>query len=76
MFKALIEKIVAVFAQPRAGVVVPVDEKVEKAMQAPYKIESPAAWPFPTEKPAIDVTAKPAEKKPAKKRTYKKKTQA
>lgn len=68
MFKTIINKIVALFSQPRAGVVVPVDERVEhvnSVMDAPYKVEAPVQQ-------APVQPKKAAKKTPAKKPTAKK----
>ncbi len=37
--KLILERFIAAFAQPRHGVVQPVDEKVKAVMEAPYKLE-------------------------------------
>lgn len=72
MFKALVNKITALFAQPKAGVVVPVQEKVEAVMKAPIveivpelKVQpkKPVAKKAPTKK-----TTKPTAKKAAAKK--------
>ena len=69
-FKLILERFINAFAQPRQGVVAPVDEKVKAVMEAPYKLE-----PLVTIEPKLTV-AKPkttkAPAKPAAKKTTKK----
>lgn len=73
MFKTIINKIVALFSQPRAGVVVPVDERVEhvnSVMEAPYKVEAPVQQA--TVQPKQTVKKAPVKKAPVKKPAAKK----
>jgi hypothetical protein len=77
MFKTIINKIVALFSQPRVGVVVPVDERVEhvnSVMEAPYKVEAPVQQAPAQPKQTVKQTVKkaPVKKAPAKKPTAKK----
>jgi hypothetical protein len=52
MFKALVNKITAVFAQPKVGEVAPVQEKVEAVMKAPIVEIVPELKVQPKKKPA------------------------
>lgn len=70
MFKALINKITAVFAQPKIGEVVPVQEKVEAVMNAPIVEITPKQQPKPQPKKT------PAAKKTAPKKNTSKKKQS
>jgi hypothetical protein len=71
MFKALVNKITAVFAQPKVGEVVPVQEKVEKVeavMKAPIveivpELTVQPKKKAPAKKAPTKKTAKPAAKK-------------
>lgn len=82
--KLILERFIAAFAQPRHGVVQPVDEKVKAVMEAPYKLEPlvtiepklTVAKPKKTTKaPAKPVVKKTTKKPVAKKAPTKKKAQ-
>jgi hypothetical protein len=66
-FKLILERFINSFAQPRHGVVAPVDEKVKAVMEAPYKLE-----PLVTIEPKLTVAKKKAPAKPVAKKTTKK----
>jgi hypothetical protein len=67
----IFEKVMATFAQPKQGVVVPVDEKVKTVMEAPYKLEPLVE--IDTKLTVAKAPKKPAAKKPTAKKTPTKK---
>lgn len=76
MFKVLVNKITALFAQDKVGEVAPVQEKVEAVMKAPIVEIVPELKVQPKKKTAAKKAPVKKTAKPAAKKTTAKKKQA